>query len=652
MLHYPAMKISHYNRSFELYFLILFIILAVGTPLVFTSLTRSVFEVNKLLLLRGVTIFTCLGWIVKSVIDRANLPPGEPKPKLWTSIGLEIPVALFVLFNILSTVFSQNVRLSVIGAYDRWEGIATALNYIVLFIMTAKLVTKRYQMKWVIAAFLVPCALSAVYGVAQSLGYDFMQWSVDPTKRVFACINNPVHYCAYMGMMVPVGISALLYVTTQLSHHASKRWIQGFLFFMIALIFYAQYLSFSRATWFGFALSLPIYFMVILGLIRTEKSDQLVTDFFVSLLGLFMFYMYYIFNFHTKSVSVALAITTLVASALVVTYGVSRRYYGKSFFSARESVIPLIGTLGLFFGFIFNWGELSSWIVWVGRLIGAAVFLATVVYAKDDQEEYLARLVIFAIFSTIQFIALSFANMGLFVVLLIGFYWTNLRGNMNIAAENKRWLFAILVSFTLAVAAPAVPELYHTLVTPPVATQPGATTESVGLGAVDNVQMKLEAYKHDALKGSARVSMWKSSVGWIKQYWLLGSGLDTIKFMYPDFRRSDYGILEGGHNFTPDRLHNEYLNNLATRGIIGSAIYYFGIILGWYLIVLRGMVKLNKSPMKFFSLAFMTGATVYLGQVLFNFGVVATMVLFYSFVGVSWAISVHDDYLNEVGEGL
>ncbi|NDC82910.1 hypothetical protein EB093_04510 [bacterium] len=164
--------------------------------------------------------------------------------------------------------------------------------------------------------------------------------------------------------------------------------------------------------------------------------------------------------------------------------------------------------------------------------------------------------------------------------------------------------------------------------------------------------MKLEAYKHDALKGSARVSMWKSSVGWIKQYWLLGSGLDTIKFMYPDFRRSDYGILEGGHNFTPDRLHNEYLNNLATRGIIGSAIYYFGIILGWYLIVLRGMVKLNKSPMKFFSLAFMTGATVYLGQVLFNFGVVATMVLFYSFVGVSWAISVHDDYLNEVGEGL
>jgi O-antigen ligase len=122
--------------------------------------------------------------------------------------------------------------------------------------------------------------------------------------------------------------------------------------------------------------------------------------------------------------------------------------------------------------------------------------------------------------------------------------------------------------------------------------------------------------------------------------------------MYPIYRRSEYGILEGGHNFTPDRLHNEYLNNMATKGFVGSMVYYIGVIIGWYLIVLRGLVKLNRSPMKFFALAFMSGATVYMGQVLFNFGVVATMVLFYTFMGLAWAIVTHSDFEQEQSETL
>jgi hypothetical protein len=473
-----------------------------------------------------------------------------------------------------------------------------------------------------------------------------MQWSVDPTKRVFACINNPVHFCAYMGMMVPVGIATLLYVSSSFRKSAMQTGLKWFLFAVIAIIYYAQYLSFSRATWFGFALALPVFFLVVLGLIRTENAKAFIRDFFVTLIGIVIFYMYYIFNFHMKAASVAVGISVLTAGALVAMYLMARHYRGKvGLPTLSEWTIPVIGTIAIFFAFIFNWTDVSPWITWVVRAIAVAGVGAIVYRAADEQSDYLARIVTLVLFATLQFVAVSFTNMGMFAVLLAAFYWTNLRGNQNVHRENKFWLFALMLGFAVITAAPALPELISS-------TFNAGKTEAVGLGAVDNVQAKLEAYKKDAQNGSARVSMWKTSVPWIKEYWLIGSGLDTIKYMYPVYRRSDYGILEGGHNFTPDRLHNEYLNNLATRGVIATLVYYIGVIIGWYLIVLRGMVKLNKSPMKYFVMAFMTGATVYLGQVLFNFGVVATMVLFYTFMGLAWAIVTHSDFEQEQNEAL
>ncbi len=641
-----AMKNQHIETRFDLYFLVLFIILAIGIPLVFTSLTRSVFEVNKMLLLRIVTILMLGGWIVRSTLRHARGDTGTGKSIAfgalrWDRIGLELPIGLFVGMNLISTIFSQNPRLSVIGAYDRWEGIFTVLGYVLLLVMSAKLVRMRYQLKWIVFALIVPAALSGIYGIAQSLGYDFMQWSVDPTKRVFACINNPVHFCAYMGMMVPLGISALLYLNRD-GKRALFSWVNAAMLVMIGIIYYGMYLSFSRATWFGFALSMPVFFLVILGLMRTDSIKRFLPDFFVTLVGIIAFYMYYIFGFHEKSIWVAIGIGVISALALAHSVWVNRDVSDGSGRSWRSQILRMVfGTFAIFFAFVYPWSDLSFSVAWALRLMCIGLVALTVYNPSKAVSDYFARLVVLVLFATLQFVAISFTNISLFTILLGVFYWTTLRGNQLLLRQNKRLIFLIMIAFALFTAVPAIPSLYQSTF------QAQATGVDDGLGAVENVQSKLDAYKKDAQNGSARVSMWKSSIPWIKKYWLIGSGLDTIKYMYPDFRRSDYGILEGGHNFTPDRLHNEYLNNFATRGIFATLLYYFGVILGWYILVLRGIVKLHRSPLKYFVMAFMTGVTVYLGQVLFNFGVVATLALFYLFMGLAWAMVVHGDFEQE-----
>ncbi|NBV41870.1 O-antigen ligase domain-containing protein, partial [bacterium] len=273
---------------------------------------------------------------------------------------------------------------------------------------------------------------------------------------------------------------------------------------------------------------------------------------------------------------------------------------------------------------------------WGIRTVAILSFVGAVWVSKDEDREFLARLTTLVIFATLQFVGTSWTAIILFGVLSTIFYLTTLRGNRLVEREIKMWLLGVVLLFGAVIVTPALPGLFKATFEP--------DSDIKSLQVVDNVQGKLASYKKDAIEGSARVSMWQSSVPWIKQYWLIGSGLDTIKYMYPVFRRSDYGILEGGHNFTPDRLHNEYLNNLATRGVIATVVYYFGIILGWYLITLKGLVKLDRSPYRYILLAFMVGTTVYLGQVLFNFGVVATLVLFYLCIGIGWAISVHSDF--------
>ena len=79
---------------------------------------------------------------------------------------------------------------------------------------------------------------------------------------------------------------------------------------------------------------------------------------------------------------------------------------------------------------------------------------------------------------------------------------------------------------------------------------------------------------------------------------------------------------------------NEYLNTLVTRGIVGFIVYYVFIIGGWFYLMLKLFNKYYYEEHRFFILALMSGALIYLIQVLFNFGVVATLYVFYLILGL------------------
>jgi O-antigen ligase len=134
--------------------------------------------------------------------------------------------------------------------------------------------------------------------------------------------------------------------------------------------------------------------------------------------------------------------------------------------------------------------------------------------------------------------------------------------------------------------------------------------------------------------------MWKSGLVWVQSYPLFGTGPGTIKEMYPTFRRTDYGRLEGGQNFTPDKLHNEYINVMATNGYTGFILYFLWLLPAFIWILVTTISRNENVPSTYLIIGLLGGCFVYWGQTFFNFGVVATKGLFYELMGLTLAIVI------------
>ncbi|NQY73384.1 MAG: hypothetical protein HRT90_01330, partial [Candidatus Margulisbacteria bacterium] len=374
------------DTFFNTFFLVCICILALGIPLFFTSLTRSVFEVNKLMLFRIVTLIIIGGWFFKYILYRANgfdNPPSKSVSILgfrWLKTGFEIPLLLWFIANIISTIFSENIRISIFGAYDRWEGLITITNYIILILILTKLVTNNRQLQWIFGFVMLAAGLSALYGVFQNLGLDFMPWSVDPTHRVFACINNPVHFCAYVAMVVPLGMGWIYYLTDRehKNPHSSQKahLLKLVIVAATSLIYYTQFLSYSRATWMGFIGAMTLFYMFSGRLIPTQKSRFLMADFFFTCVAIGTLYIRFIFSGNemgpivSTTIIVILAIYCFFSYILVVLEGNSK--------NLKLDITLIKTTLILSFGYLIFLADipfLMGNLLAAFRIIGAIILL-------------------------------------------------------------------------------------------------------------------------------------------------------------------------------------------------------------------------------------------------------------------------------------
>lgn len=171
-------------------------------PLVFYAGSYELFEYNKMMLVYALTVIIAGAWVIKGLKNFRRTP-------------LDIPILLYLLSHILSTIFSIDPHTSIWGYYSRFhEGLLATISYIILYYAAASNLTRDNVLKILKLSF-VSAAIIAVYGAFEHFGrspsclfitgkFDVDCWVQDVKNRVFATLGQPNWMAAYLDVLILV----------------------------------------------------------------------------------------------------------------------------------------------------------------------------------------------------------------------------------------------------------------------------------------------------------------------------------------------------------------------------------------------------------------------------------------------------------------
>lgn len=218
-----------------------FYLLVFFVPIIFLPITSELFEFNKMILvyLGASIIFTA--WLFKSVSDKSLLLRRTP---------LDIPIVLFLLANIITTVFSVDNHTSIFGHYSRFQGgLLSTISYIILFYALTTFFDKEKLIR-LLKILLLSGAIVAIYAILQNptplfrnpdgsfRGVDAGYWKQNAQTRAFSTLGHPNWLAAFMVMIIPIAFAFLVLV---------KRIWEKLLFSSLLIIYFLAFtFTYSR----------------------------------------------------------------------------------------------------------------------------------------------------------------------------------------------------------------------------------------------------------------------------------------------------------------------------------------------------------------------------------------------------------------------
>ncbi|MCL5784623.1 MAG: O-antigen ligase family protein [Patescibacteria group bacterium] len=139
--------------------------------------------------------------------------------------------------------------------------------------------------------------------------------------------------------------------------------------------------------------------------------------------------------------------------------------------------------------------------------------------------------------------------------------------------------------------------------------------------------------------GQIRLIVWKGAWDIFKHYPILGSGLETFAYSYYQYRPAEHN-LTSEWDFLYNKAHNEYLNYLATTGIVGFGTYM--LVIGAFIVfcikylVLSIRQKTHNTSHIIFIACLLAAYIAYLISNFFLFSVVIIAVFFYVFPALAF----------------
>lgn len=247
------------DRIINLGFYLLFALI----PFLLTPLNYELFEFNKMVGVYIITTLIVTSWIVKMI---------QQKEIRIAKTPLDIPIALFVTSQLVSTLFSIDPHVSWFGYYSRFNGgMWSVICYVALYYAYVTNWSNKSNWTNLLKTTLLSAALVAIYGVLERLGIDKNLWVQDVQNRVFSTLGQPNWLAAYLVALAPLSMALALQqvtidkVTIDVKKYKMNHVLVYIVYSLITLLLFTTLLfTKSRSGLLGFVVADAIFIWAVL----------------------------------------------------------------------------------------------------------------------------------------------------------------------------------------------------------------------------------------------------------------------------------------------------------------------------------------------------------------------------------------------------
>ena len=330
---------------------------------------------------------------------------------------------------------------------------------------------------------------------------------------------------------------------------------------------------------------------------------------YLTWLHFFAFFLILFFNLKRKKQIKRIFKTVLFSSLVVITYGFCQ-FLGFDFvdwYEPASQTFRIFSTIGQpnFFG---------SWLLLVIPIIIWFLIHISEKFKKDKnvKQQINKALIISLLFLAVFSLALT-QSRGAWIGFFFAFFFFSIIYNF-LQKQKRLAILLIILLFVIIVFT-----IYMNFNPLPI--------KSADPFLVSRLK-SLTALRH-SVTGQTRIMDWVIALDLIKQKPILGYGLETQSFNFPQYYTPEYALLERINSYS-DRAHNDFLDTLLVSGILGLLSYLF-LIGSVFYFALKNIFK-NKSQLTI--LVLLTGLLGYLISLQFSFHVIPTAIYFWGYMAI------------------
>jgi len=601
------------NQTIKYSFYLLFFLV----PLILTPWNYELFEFNKMITVYFLTIIILGAWLIKMI--------AEGKIRIQRT-PLDIPIIIYLITQLFSTIFSIDSHISIWGYYSRFHGgLLSTICYIILYYafvtnfienskhearnskhLPAKACgfrrrqagiqstnnqnSKRFKI-WnlkhsnlfrisdlgfriyrLLLITLLSGFLVSLYGILEHFGIDKNIWVQDVQNRVFSTLGQPNWLAAYLCILLPIATALFLSPISPISQKKSSKKKERRAI---------PILSCSEN------LRLPNFTGLLRHLRKFSKSEA---------------------GWDNQSSEKSRSSVTL-----------------KMRYASLHQILFLLLSLIFYLTLLYTKSRSGFMAFWLSNLIFLIFIIFTTISLKSKKLDFTSKPTIVEkkvkrnqlfqprkIYKKLLVLNLSF----LLITFFIGSPFPQL---------NRYFSFSFLIQKT-----------------------PSSTSSITPLAPA------LETGGTES--GEIRKIVWKGAGDIACHFPLFGTGVETFAFAYYRFKSKEHN-LTSEWDFLYNKAHNEYLNYAATTGFIGLGAYLLliGSFIWWNLKKLKAQssklkTKLKSQNSKAFSFeldfalctlhfALLAGYASILITNFFGFSVVTVALFFWLIPAISFVLS-------------